>query len=106
MNAKPDLSSLPPVVLALLGALVLVQLALQVWAIVDLVRRSQDRLTLPKWLWAVIIVFGELLGPIIYFVAGRKPAPAVDAPPSIPASDRAQDAVDSLYGSHGDGDQQ
>jgi uncharacterized membrane protein YdjX (TVP38/TMEM64 family) len=26
----------------------------------------------PKWLWVLIIVFGNMLGSILYFVIGRK----------------------------------
>ncbi|MFD0619859.1 PLD nuclease N-terminal domain-containing protein [Paenibacillus sp. GCM10027629] len=25
----------------------------------------------PKWMWVLIIVFGQILGPILYFVVGR-----------------------------------
>jgi hypothetical protein len=37
---------------------------------VDLVKREKTRG--PKWLWALIILFVNLLGPIIYFVFGRQ----------------------------------
>jgi hypothetical protein len=50
--------------------LVVLQLGLQIWALVDLARREATNG--PKWLWAVIIVIGELLGPVVYFIAGRK----------------------------------
>ena len=46
-----------------------VQLLLMIVALVDLARREKTRG--PKWLWALIIIFGELLGPIVYFVFGR-----------------------------------
>jgi len=49
---------------------VLIQLVLMVSALVDLVRREQTRG--PKWLWALVILFVNFIGPIIYFVAGRK----------------------------------
>lgn len=49
--------------------LVLLQLVLMVVALVDLVRREKTHG--PKWLWAIIIVLGELLGPILYLVIGR-----------------------------------
>jgi hypothetical protein len=26
----------------------------------------------PKWIWAIIIIFFNLLGPIIYFILGRR----------------------------------
>lgn len=46
-----------------------IQLILMIVALVDLARREKTRG--PKWLWALIIIFGELLGPIVYFVFGR-----------------------------------
>ena len=49
---------------------VLIQLVLMVSALVDLIRREQTRG--PKWLWALVILFVNFIGPIIYFVAGRK----------------------------------
>jgi len=51
--------------------LVLLQLILMIVALVDLVRREKTR-WLPKWAWAIIIIFGELVGPIIYFIFGRE----------------------------------
>jgi hypothetical protein len=48
----------------------LLQLALMVFALIDLIRREKTRG--PKWLWAIIIVLGELLGPIIYLLVGRE----------------------------------
>ncbi len=51
--------------------LVLLQLILMIVALVDLSKREKVR-WIPKWGWALIIVLGELLGPIIYFVVGRE----------------------------------
>jgi DMSO reductase anchor subunit len=56
--------------LPLLIPLILLQLGLQIWALVDLARRETTNG--PKWLWALIIIIGELVGPVIYFIAGRK----------------------------------
>ena len=50
--------------------IVLLQLILMIVALVDLSRREKTRG--PKWLWIIIIVIGELVGPIIYFVFGRE----------------------------------
>jgi hypothetical protein len=49
---------------------ILLQLVLVVFALVDLIRREKTRG--PKWLWAIIIVLGELLGPILYLLIGRE----------------------------------
>ena len=50
--------------------ILLLQLVLIVVALIDLARRERTRG--PKWLWALIIVFVNLIGPIIYFVVGRE----------------------------------
>jgi len=50
--------------------LVLLQLTLMIVALVDLIRRENPRG--PKWVWALVIIFGELIGPIIYFIFGRE----------------------------------
>jgi hypothetical protein len=51
--------------------LVLLQLTLMIVALVDLIRREKTR-GLPKWAWALVIVLGELIGPIVYFIFGRE----------------------------------
>ncbi|HSJ55587.1 MAG TPA: PLD nuclease N-terminal domain-containing protein [Anaerolineae bacterium] len=50
--------------------ILLLQLVLMIWALVDLSRRERTRG--PKWMWAIIIVLGELIGPIVYFLFGRE----------------------------------
>jgi hypothetical protein len=50
--------------------IVLIQLALMVVALVDLARRERTRG--PKWVWVLVIVFVNLIGPIVYFVLGRE----------------------------------
>jgi drug/metabolite transporter (DMT)-like permease len=49
---------------------IVLQLALMVFALIDLIRREKTRG--PKWLWAIIIVLGELLGPVLYLLVGRE----------------------------------
>jgi hypothetical protein len=49
---------------------VVIQLALMAFALVDLARRERTRG--PKLVWALVIIFGELLGPVIYLVFGRE----------------------------------
>jgi len=51
--------------------LVLLQLILMVVALLDLSKREKVR-WLPKWAWAIIIILGELVGPIVYLVVGRE----------------------------------
>jgi hypothetical protein len=39
-------------------------------ALIDVARR--EKLRGPKWLWVLVILFVNIIGPIIYFVAGRQ----------------------------------
>jgi hypothetical protein len=50
--------------------ILVLQLGLMAFALWDLVRRERTRG--PKWLWAIIIVLGEILGPIAYLLFGRE----------------------------------
>jgi len=56
--------------LPLLIPLFLVQLGLMIFALIDLIKREKTKG--PKWLWVIIVVFVNMIGPIIYFVAGRE----------------------------------
>lgn len=50
--------------------LIVIQLGLQIYAIVDIIRRKKTK-SLPPILWIVIVVLGEILGPIVYLLFGR-----------------------------------
>ncbi|MCW5865385.1 MAG: PLDc_N domain-containing protein [Anaerolineae bacterium] len=50
--------------------IVLLQLLLIVVALVDLVRRP--KVNGPKWVWVVIILLINFIGPIAYFLVGRR----------------------------------
>jgi len=50
--------------------ILLLQLGLIVYALMDLLRR--ERTKGPKWFWALVILFITLIGPVIYLVAGRE----------------------------------
>lgn len=54
----------------LLIPLLILQLILMITALLDLARRAQTRG--PKWVWVLVILFVNIIGPIIYFVAGRQ----------------------------------
>ena len=58
--------------LPLLIPIFLIQLALIIFALTDLVRREQTRG--PKWVWVLVILFINLIGPIVYFLLGRDEA--------------------------------
>ena len=55
---------------SILLPILIIQLILLIVAIIDLVR--VDHTKGPKWMWALIIVFVNIIGPIIYFVVGRR----------------------------------
>lgn len=57
--------------LPLLIPLVLIQLALVVIALRDLIRPDRRVRWGDKRIWAVIIVLGEVVGPLIYLTLGR-----------------------------------
>lgn len=51
---------------------ILIQLVLQIAALVNLYKRDKSQI---RWnnkaVWILIIVLGEIIGPIVYFVLGR-----------------------------------
>ncbi len=55
----------------LIAPLVILQLGLMAFALVDWARRPQTRY-LNRWAWLVIIVIFSLLGPMAYFFLGRE----------------------------------
>lgn len=48
----------------------LIQISLQIYALIDLSR--QESVKGAKWLWVAIIIVGELLGPILYFLIAKR----------------------------------
>jgi hypothetical protein len=66
--ASVDFGLVAAIVLPLLA----IQLLLVIVALRDLLRPERRVKGGNKWLWAVIIVVGELLGPLLYFALGRE----------------------------------
>jgi hypothetical protein len=64
----------PEQIIALLVPIVLIQLGLMVAALIDLERDERRVRGGSKLVWAVVIVFVNVVGPILYFVAGREEA--------------------------------
>lgn len=54
----------------LLLPLIAIQIGLMVYALVDLAKR--ERVKGDKWIWVVVIVLVNIIGPIVYLVAGRE----------------------------------
>jgi Phospholipase_D-nuclease N-terminal len=62
----------PEQIIALLIPIVVVQLGLMIAALVDLERDERRVRGGSKLVWALVIVFVNILGPLLYFVAGRE----------------------------------
>jgi len=56
--------------LAILLPILIIQLILLVVALVDIIRSEQTNG--PKWVWVLIVIFINIIGPILYFVIGRR----------------------------------
>lgn len=56
--------------LLLLLPVLVIQLVLVVFALVDLIKNPNPKG--PKWMWAAVIVLLNIIGPIIYLVVGRR----------------------------------
>lgn len=54
----------------LIAPLLVLQLVLAAVAIIDIVRIHETRG--PKWVWVIVSLFVNTLGPIAYFIFGRK----------------------------------
>ena len=54
--------------------IIVIQLGLLVWALYDLTRPERRVKGDSKVVWALIIIFINLLGPILYFLVGREEA--------------------------------
>ena len=50
--------------------IIIIQLVLLVVALIDLAKRPSTRG--PKWVWVLVILFINIIGPIVYFVVGRE----------------------------------
>lgn len=61
-------------IIALLALIIAIQLGLMIAALYDLERGERRVRGGSKLVWVFIIVFVNVIGPIIYFVAGREEA--------------------------------
>jgi Phospholipase_D-nuclease N-terminal len=58
----------------LIAPILLIQLALMIVALVDLERDERKVRGGRKVVWALVIVFVNIIGPILYFTVGREEA--------------------------------
>lgn len=55
--------------LPLIIPIILLELGLMIAALVDVIRREKTKG--PKWVWIIVVIVFNLLGPIAYFIFGR-----------------------------------
>ncbi|WP_251554030.1 PLD nuclease N-terminal domain-containing protein [Neobacillus muris] len=55
---------------ALIAPLLVIQAILLIVALIDLIRIHATNG--PKWVWAIVIILVNIIGPIVYFIFGRK----------------------------------
>ena len=61
-------------IVALVAPIIVIQLGLMIAALFDLEREERRVRGGSKLVWALVIVFVNVVGPILYFVAGREEA--------------------------------
>jgi hypothetical protein len=69
MEIADSLASVKPM-LPFLIPLVILDLGLIIFALVDLIRRKRTKG--PKWVWLLVILFISTFGPILYLILGRE----------------------------------
>lgn len=92
-----DLSRVPVWLLAIAVVLVLVQITLDVIALLDLYRRPRAEIALMnKPFWTAVILLLSIVGAVLYLVIGRRRPVGEDAPAASPSM-RPADVADALY---------
>jgi hypothetical protein len=59
-------------ILGLILPLVVLQLGLLIWALIDLTRPERRVRGDSKLIWALVIIFISFFGPLLYFIIGRE----------------------------------
>ncbi|MDD2394068.1 MAG: PLDc N-terminal domain-containing protein [Eubacteriales bacterium] len=58
--------------LPLIIPVLLIQWTLMIYALVKLLRSEAEPKFLPKWVWVIIILLVNIIGPVVYLMIGRK----------------------------------
>ncbi|HEY7846947.1 MAG TPA: PLD nuclease N-terminal domain-containing protein [Candidatus Limnocylindria bacterium] len=59
-------------ILGLILPLIVLQLGLLIWALIDLTRPERRVRGDSKLIWALVIIFISFFGPLLYFIIGRE----------------------------------
>ena len=82
--------------LVLIGVLVTLQFGLLLAGLITVARTPQERLTAPRIVWT-LVCFIQVVVPIVFFVAGRKPKTAVEPQRATEASPILDRVVAEFY---------
>ncbi len=91
------LRDIPTPGLIVLASLAATQIALQIFALVDLARR-ESVLYQRKWIWLLVIVVGNLVGAVVYLAVARKVEPSADLAARPAGRETADRAMRAVYG--------
>ncbi|MEL4504244.1 PLD nuclease N-terminal domain-containing protein [Luteococcus sp. H138] len=95
MNDWNQLSPTMQTVVLVLGG---IQVALWLIALIWWARTPAERMSLPRVAWLLIILFANGIGPIAWFIGGRRPNAVTQTAPVQEWASQQQRAVDTLYG--------
>lgn len=71
-KTETELKKMPDINWAIIAPLIVLQVILAIFALTNIVK--QEETNGPKWMWVLIILFVNTIGPILYFIIGRKNA--------------------------------
>ena len=74
VTAKGNPVNIDSTLLLLLIPILVIQLGLLIWGLYDLTRPERRVKGDSKVLWALVIIFINIIGPIVYFLFGREEA--------------------------------
>ena len=66
----PQIPEILKQIIPFLIPILIIQVGLMIYCLVDLSKREKTNGT--KWLWALLIILGQLWGPTLYLIIGRK----------------------------------
>ena len=91
------MNELSPEMWVVIGIAGAIQITIMIIGFVVLFRTPTERLTAPRWFWALICIVQ--FGGLVFLLAGRKPAAAPEpTPTTTPTGDFTQRVIAELYG--------